>query len=312
MLKILFSCAMLICSNAFASDFDYALTPQKITEGVFYFEGANEDFTFKNGGNILNVGVIITSEGVVLVNSGPSLLYGEQLKAAVAKLTDKPVVRIYISKLHPDHFLGNQAFDGIPIYTLAQTRELIQQHAGQFTDNMYRLVGSWMKGTEATMPTHTAKAGEVTIGDRTLQIIDAAGHTPGDLILLDKKSGTLFTGGVVFHDRAPTTPNADLKLWKKELEMLSKIKFNYLLPSHGPLAKDDYPIKQTFAYVDWLDRHFENATNGGASMAEAMYSRLPPEYSEYAVMPSEYHRSVSHLYASYEASQLPLLNEGGY
>ena len=52
----------LVSPNLFAAKLDYALTPQKITDDIYFFEGANEDFTFKNGGNILNTGFIITDE----------------------------------------------------------------------------------------------------------------------------------------------------------------------------------------------------------------------------------------------------------
>lgn len=302
----------MLCSGGLAAELDYSLVPQKITDDIYFFEGANEDFSFNNGGNILNTGVIITSEGVIVINTGPSAIYGEQLRAAINKLTDKPIIRAYISKLHPDHFLGNQAFGDIPVYTLAKTRELMQQQASQFTDNMYRMVNAWMKGTEPVIPAHTAKPGKEMIGNHEIEILADAGHTPGDLLVFDHTDGVLFAGGVVFHDRAPTTPHAELKAWIKELERVAALDFKMLVPSHGPVAKDHKPVEQTLAYVQWLDHHFENAAHTGLSMAELMYLEIPQKFASMAVMPDEYYRSVSHLYPDYEKRYLQVLNGGAY
>lgn len=312
MKTIIFLTLTLLYTSALATELDYALVPQKITEDIYFFEGANEDFSFRNGGNILNTGIIITSEGVIVINTGPSVLYGEQLRAAIRKLTDKPIIRAYISKLHPDHFLGNQAFKDIPVYTLARTRELMQQQASQFTDNMYRLVNTWMKGTEPVIPAHTAKPGKEKIGNHQIEILADSGHTPGDLLILDHTDGVLFAGGVVFHDRAPTTPHAELSAWKKELERIVALDFKVLVPSHGPVARDHKPLEQTRAYIDWLDHTFEDAARNGLSMAELMYLEIPREFASMAVMPDEYYRSVSHLYPDYEKRYLQVLKGGAY
>lgn len=308
----LFLLLILLCTSIPATDLDYSLVPQKITEDIYFFEGANEDFSFSNGGNILNTGVIITNEGVIVINTGPSAIYGEQLRAAIRKITDKPIIRVYISKLHPDHFLGNQAFKDVPLYTLASTRELMQQQASQFTDNMYRLVNAWMKGTEPVIPTHTAKPGREIIGDHEIEILADTGHTPGDLLVFDRTDGVLFAGGVVFHNRAPTTPHADLNAWKKELESISALDFKIIVPSHGPVARDRKPLDQTRSYIDWLDQHFVQAAQQGLSMAELMYLEIPEKFASMAVMPDEYYRSVSHLYPDYEKHYLQALEGGAY
>ena len=52
-------------TNGAAVAKDYQLKPQAIASGVYFFEGYNQDFTFANGGNIVNTGFIITDAGVV-------------------------------------------------------------------------------------------------------------------------------------------------------------------------------------------------------------------------------------------------------
>ena len=62
---------------------DYDLKPRQIAPGTWVIEGEVADFTRANGCNIINTGFIVTGAGVVVVNTGPSRLYGEQLRALV-------------------------------------------------------------------------------------------------------------------------------------------------------------------------------------------------------------------------------------
>jgi len=295
----------LLFKPAFAANKDYQLKPQKIAPNTYIFEGYNQDFSFANGGNIVNTGFIITTAGVVLINTGPSQRYGEQMRAAIENLTDQPIVKVFISKLHPDHYLGNQAFQDVPIATLAQTIEGIKTQGDMFTDNMYRLVGYWMQGTELIMPSLAVEPGRETIGDHELEIIALNGHTPSDLLLLDHTTGVLFAGGVVFHNRAPTTPHADLDHWITELETVQTLPYKIIVPSHGPVAHNSAPVQQTLDYVTWLRDSFQQAAAAGLDMAEVLRLEIPEQFRELAVLSAEYPRSVSHLYSDFEAAVLP-------
>ena len=115
-------------------------------------EGSTQDFSFANGGNIVNTAFVVTADGVLVIDTGPSRLYGEQMRAAIAAITDKPIVTVLNTHHHPDHFLGNQAFARERIRALPQTTALIKEEGGAFNENMYRLAGDAMAGTEVTPP----------------------------------------------------------------------------------------------------------------------------------------------------------------
>ena len=46
---------------------------------------------------------------VIVIDSGPSRRYVEQLRAAIRRVTPLPPVLLLNTHHHPDHFLGNQA-----------------------------------------------------------------------------------------------------------------------------------------------------------------------------------------------------------
>ena len=79
-----------------AAGHDYRLRPQQIAPEVYAVIGATEDFDTKNGGNIVNTAFIVGSDGVVVIDSGPSLRYGQQLRQAIAQVTDKPVALVVL------------------------------------------------------------------------------------------------------------------------------------------------------------------------------------------------------------------------
>jgi quinoprotein relay system zinc metallohydrolase 1 len=289
---------------AVAADFDYRLQPQPVAADTWVVEGRLEDFSFSNGGNIVNTAFIATPAGVVVIDSGPSRRYGEQLLAAIRKVSDKPVVKVLLTHHHPDHFLGNQAFPPAALAALPATIQGLQAEGGAFTENMYRLNGDWMRDTEMVLPTQALTPGILEIGGHRLELLALEGHTRADLAILDHSTGVLFGGDLVFHQRAPTTPHARLGPWIASLDRLAALPFRVLVPGHGPLARDAAPLAQTRAYLAWLERSMAQGAAAGLDMTEMLVRPLPPEFRNLAVEPAEYQRSVSHLYPAAEQAVL--------
>ena len=287
-----------------AADMDYGLAPEKIADDTWVLTGRSEDFSFTNGGNIVNTAFIVTQAGVLVIDSGPSRAYGEQLRRAIARITRQPVVRVINTHHHPDHFLGNQAFAPDTLAALPGTIHGIHTEGGSFNDNMYRLAGDWMAGTEPVAPIHPLAAGPLELGGHQFELIALEGHTGADLAILDRSTGVLFAGDLVFHDRAPTTPHARLPAWQASLDTLEALPFRHLVPGHGPVANDAGPIRQTRAWLGWLDHTLRQAADEGLDMTEALALPLPAEFRRLAVVDAEYRRSVGQLYPALEQQAL--------
>ena len=283
---------------------DYGLRARALADGVWVVEGANDDFSVANGCNIINTGFVATGAGVLVLNTGPSRRYGEQLRALIARTTREPVVQVLHLNAHPDYFLGNQAFADVPIMATAVTRAGMQREAKAYEDNLYRLCGDWMKGTEARLPTQSIGPGPLRIGQREFELREYAGHTASDLVLLDKASGVVFVGGLVFADRVPTTPHADLPLWLKALDTLAAQRLATVVPSHGPVHEGPRGLQQTRAYLQWLDASFGRWAAQGWEMNEVLRAAPPEPFARWAAWPAEYTRNVAHLYPRYERAVL--------
>ncbi|WP_227814906.1 quinoprotein relay system zinc metallohydrolase 1 [Nitrogeniibacter aestuarii] len=289
-----------------AASFNYGLKPVQLGPDTWYVEGSTSDFSYENGGNIVNTAFVVTDEGVMVVDSGPSRQYGEQLKAAIKRITDKPIVVVFNTHHHPDHFLGNQAFDVKTVEALPETIALIRQDGKTFNENMYRLAGDAMAGTEVTPPGTEAHAGILKLGAHEFELLSLSGHTPRDLAIYDRTTGTLFGGDLIFHQRAPTTPNAILSEWNASLDTLAKLNAKLVVPGHGPASPSDAPIRQTRAWLQWLETTLRQSAQQGLDMNEVLAKPIPEDLAQLSLAKSEFTRSVSHLYP---AMELEVLNQ---
>jgi quinoprotein relay system zinc metallohydrolase 1 len=286
----------------------YRLVAETVAPGVWVVRGADEPIVMKNGGAIANIGIIATNAGAVLIDAGPSHRYGEALAALARQLTGEPVARVYLTHLHPDHSFGASAFAADRVAATGAVARAVTGDAAGFSAGLYRLLGDWMRGTEVPAPQVAVTDGVVEIGGRALRLLNLAGHSESDLVVLDIASGTLFTGDLVFHNRAPATPHADLAGWRRSLETLAGLGHARVVPGHGPV--DPTPgtaIGQTRDWLDWLEPALADAMEQGLTMVEAGEMAIPPRFAGLAVARLELQRSVAHFWPGLEAARVPRL-----
>lgn len=304
---LILACCLALPAQA---ELRYDLQPKQIAENVWLLEGSTDNFEQRNGGNIVNTGFIVTEAGVVVIDSGPSKRYGEAMREAIAGVTDRPVIKVLLTHHHPDHVLGNQAFADVPIAALAGTTELLREQGDAMAENMYRLVGDWMRGTEVVLPNETLQPGTLEIGGHRLRLLALRGHTGADLAVLDENSGVLFASDILFYQRALTTPNSPgLDIWLADLDELQAQPWKLAVPGHGPVAGDDAPFVQMRDYLGWLDGLLRDAAASGADMNEVIDSPIPERFAGISLTRFELIRSVTHLYPKYEAQQLQRVDQ---
>lgn len=298
-----------LCLPALA-DLQYHLQPRQIAEGTWLMEGSTDNFAKDNGGAIVNIAFIDTGDGVLVIDTGPSKRYGEALRTVIQQTTGKPVKRVLLTHHHPDHVLGNQAFTDVPIGALAGTRKLLKEQGNAMAENMYRLVGDWMRGTEVVLPSETVEPGSLQMGSHRFRLVGLRGHTGADLAILDETTGVLFAGDIVFYQRALTTPNSPgLDVWLGDLDTLQQLPWKLIVPGHGPVATDAAPFAQMRDYLGWLDSVMRDGIAQGADMNDLLRTPIPERFAGVSLTRYELIRSVSHLYPRYEQKALPRVDE---
>jgi quinoprotein relay system zinc metallohydrolase 2 len=234
--------AALVCVFAAARAVAAEMGPlpmQEIAASVFVFAAPYELADPRNGGNIANVGFIIGDEAVAVIDTGGSLAAGQRLAAAIRARTDRPVRWVINTHVHPDHVLGNAAFEG-PEVTFIGHRNLPEALAARAEGYLVAnraLVGDAFAGTRIVPPTRLVEGTlEIDLGGRILRLEAwPTAHTNTDLTVRDVETDTWFLGDLLFVGHVPAL-DGRLEGWIAALRSLRARPAQRVVPGHGPAS----------------------------------------------------------------------------
>jgi len=210
----------------------------EIAPGVFLHQGQHADLDSPARGDSANLGVVIGTRCVAVIDSGGSIATGEALRAAITKLTDQPVCYVINTHVHFDHVLGNAAFvaSGTEFIGQAKLPESLAGSREFFADTFAAELGGTAQGARVIMPTRAIEdEARLDLGGRILVLqAVATAHTATDLMVLDEQTNTLFTGDLLFRERLPVL-DGSLKGWMTWLQDARARHYARVVPGHGPV-----------------------------------------------------------------------------
>src|ERR1700722_12340420 len=87
-----------------------ALAVEELAPGVYMHRGAQLPLDVPGHDDIANIGFIVGSRCVAVIDTGGSVRIGRALRAAVRRRTSLPICYVINTHVHVDHVLGNWAF----------------------------------------------------------------------------------------------------------------------------------------------------------------------------------------------------------
>jgi len=219
------------------------LSAQHLTQRIYVIHGPQALPSPKTHAFMNNPGFIVTSKGVVVIDPGSSLQVGEGVLEKIARVTDKPVVAVFNTHVHGDHWLGNQAvharFPDAVIYAHQRMIERAQAGEGESWIALFqKMTKGALTGTQVVPPTVGLKGGEVLdFGDTQLRMLHTGkAHTDHDLMIEVIQESAVFTGDVVTNHRVPSSDvpqDADFKGQIKAINALLATDNQLFVPGHG-------------------------------------------------------------------------------
>lgn len=203
MIRNFFLCISLIASSqAFANKaapIEKFYPLDEVAPDVFVVHGPTEAPNQVNQGFINNPSFIITDEGVVVIDPGSSVQVGEMLMAHIDGKTKLPVVAVFNTHVHGDHWLGNEAvvakYPDAKIYAHPMTSRMIKQGEDVvWLDFMENLTAGATAGTRALGPTHLVNGGdEISIGNLSFKVFHTGeAHTATDIMIYVKERSVIY------------------------------------------------------------------------------------------------------------------------
>ena len=273
------------------------LTMVEAAPGIFVHHGVHKDINTGYGGDICNIGFIVGSKGVAVIDTGGSPRIGARLRDAIRKVTGLPVLYVINTHVHPDHILGNAAFrnDRPTFVGHEKLAAAMAQRKEAYLRNQPNWVGADAEGTELIPPT-LAISGTRTIdlGGRILQLTaHAAAHTNNDLAVFDIETATLWTGDLLFIERTPSF-DGDLKGWLNVITQLRSIPAVRVVPGHGPVTSELLSaLENESRYLSTLLEDVRAAIKQGKSMEETIENATRSENGKWVLFDIVNRRNIS-------------------
>jgi len=235
---------------------------------------ASSDLAISNGG------IVIGSDGVLVIDPFQNPTLANLMFAAVKTLTDKPIKYVLNTHFHNDHTGGNLAARalGFPIIGRGVIREYMLSRRGANAQDPNPTPPDVIVNSETNL----------WLGDRQVKIERAEGHSGGtDLVAYVPDAKVLFTGDILFNQRIPFVGDGDIQAWQGTLyRLISTYPDAKVVPGHGEVG-DRTTLQEQQAYFTNLEKLALSWKARGLTKEQAIAqsSQVPDAYKDYKFKP---------------------------
>jgi glyoxylase-like metal-dependent hydrolase (beta-lactamase superfamily II) len=283
----------------------HALDPVAVAPGVYAFIGAGGAPGPDNRGRVANAGFAVGDTGVVVIDTGSSLRFGQEMAAAIRRLTDRPVKLVIITNANQEFVFGAGAFEGAQIAAHRETIRLMRARCQHCLATMRPLLGEEMRGTRLVLPTRGIDSpARLTAGGVRLELLHFGwASTPGDLVVFLPGTGVAFGGAMLSVSEVPRIRDCDFEGWQSALARLRALPIRRLVPGFGPVG-DAAAIGDTAGYLSALDTRVRALYLETSSLVDALERSDLDAYRHWTGYDARHRQNVQHRYLQLEIEDL--------
>ena len=231
---------------------------QKVTDNIYALVGQRGPMSKWNYGTNATFGVIVTEEGVVLIDSGASYLAAKQINRKIRQITDKPVKLIINTGSEDLRWLGNSYFKKSAVKIITSQAALKDQH--QRADNLINRLDEYIfpkfsAGTTDVYATETFdKEKQFEFGGvKFILKYTGPSYLAGDFYVWLPDYKTVFSGDIISTERMlAVSRDSNTKSWLKAFESIQELEPVHIVPGHGHATNLQKAVADTYDYLSLL------------------------------------------------------------
>ena len=251
--------------------------PVEVIPNVFSAIGATAPPTYENSGHNNNLSFVITTDGVVVINSGASVRLASALHEEIKTITDQPV-KLVINENGQGHaILGNLYWSQLGVDILAHEDAIheIEENSYTILERMKSYNRDKAVGTEVVIPNKSFSEKVIfNLGGLEFHVLHLGpAHGPGDTQVWLPQLSLVIAGDMAFHERMlPIFENTCTKCWLETWDKkFAPLKATYVIPGHGHPTNMAQVTRFTRDYLKDLRTKVLEVLDNGGDLAEAFY-----------------------------------------
>ena len=292
---------------------DTPLPVHQIAPNTYMFFGNIAQVDEYNRGANGNAGFVITSEGVVVIDSLGTPRLGQRLINTITSITDKPITHLIITHNHPDHAYGAIAFrrlggvtiishEGVLDYIGSETIEASLQYRRELMPD--DMAGFEMVRPDVLIGGERFTSHTIISGDQTFVIYNTGKHhSYGDLVVHQVEDNIVWISDLAFNQRTTFMGDGNSKQIIEGQEWLLRMFADaaLMVPGHGSAQTQPFPmVEKTRSYVMRLREAMAQAIEEDLGMQEAIEQANFPDWHESRLHDENHRRNAHFVYREME------------
>ncbi len=261
----------LFCTFGFASNFDYKLKPQKVSENIWCFFGKTEVPSKENGGFMANSCYIKAKDSYILIDTGANYNFAKQAYEAMQKIEDLKVSTIIITHEHDDHWMGNSFYKDRFNSTIYAPKSINENYNENSKPRIFEILDKNEMENTKVIKADVIVSDEkvINISDKTIKIIPTklTAHTKDDLIVYLPDEKVIFTGDIIMNQRVTSNRDGSVIGTLKAIDLINSYDWNTLIAGHGTIT-DKKATDFTTKYFTLLKTRVLEAIEAGITADE--------------------------------------------
>jgi glyoxylase-like metal-dependent hydrolase (beta-lactamase superfamily II) len=255
---------------------------RKLADGVYAFVGENYNS---------NAGIVLTQDGVVLIDSGHNPIESRKLMEVVKKLSPMPVRLLIDTEPHPDHTTGHFVFS--PPATIVAAAGAGNSMRGREREAPQRI--QQMAASSPAMktalegyrfvPPHVEyqQRASLAVGERTIELYYLKGvHSEADTAVWLPKERVIFSAsGIVNNQINILRPFVTIPDILAAAKLMKGLNPEHVVPGHGQPGTVKI-FEDTEKYYALLLERVEKAMKEGKTLDQIKAEVKMPEYASWA------------------------------